>query len=59
VLVTDWGVDKGRHLGVEGLLATLAETEVAWESLTQEVERVLPSGPAARAGPGWVAIYSW
>jgi ketosteroid isomerase-like protein len=41
VLITDWGVEKGRHLGVEGYLAAIAEMEAAWDSLTQEVEGVL------------------
>jgi ketosteroid isomerase-like protein len=44
VLITDWGVEKGRHLGVEGFLAAIAETGAAWDSLTQEVERILDAG---------------
>lgn len=44
VLITDWGVEKGRHLGVEGYLAAIGDMEAAWESLTQEVERVLDAG---------------
>jgi ketosteroid isomerase-like protein len=44
VLITDWGVEKGRHQGVEGYLAAIGEMEAAWNSLTQEVERVLDAG---------------
>jgi ketosteroid isomerase-like protein len=44
VLITDWGVEKDRHVGVEGFVAAIAEMQDPWASLTQEVERVLDAG---------------
>jgi ketosteroid isomerase-like protein len=44
VLTTDWGVEEGRHHGVEGYLAAMDQMNAAWESWEQEVERVLDAG---------------
>jgi len=44
VLRTNWGVEAKTYHGVRGYLASIAETRASWQSLRQEMERILDAG---------------
>jgi ketosteroid isomerase-like protein len=44
VLISDWGVEGSRYVGVAGYVEAIAELDAAWQHWRQEVEDVLDAG---------------